>query len=830
MIDDWRFRASPHVDVGGLRSYAGVPLRLETDFGDCVALGSLCVASNNNADPLTRHQQVTLARFADWVVADIVQSARARRQRARRRMTDLMARAQREADELCSDKPIIKILEVIYPDAIVTVQHSNSDDIFIDGRGPVSSSEFQAGLWEDIDYLDDFIENFNHKELPTTKVVRAIAAPCENESTSAFLVVASKDFRLVFDDVDAWFVQTCASIISQTWHKHLLKEAIVAKEKFLRGITHQLRTPIHGILGSVELLAEELKSRDRIKDDTAITVKPPAACADPFIYINTIKTAGQDLISIVNSMITLNQWADVAVTKRDDALHTIRELGMEFSSAITHAFSEDTDYKPSVFLNHEFPPEVDALWIDLKLLKHSLIPIFVNAIQNTAEGVVMITATLRQDYKELIIDVEDTGCGIRPDDQRRIFDAYEKVDIHSMGAGLGLTLSAKYATLLGGSVELVASTDRGSHFRATFGKVQCQLSSTLRPHLKTKLGALPPRYYTLASNPKCVSLCKYLSRFLNAHGFTASDSIADSFIILDYEADLERRQERFSEVPPDQVAVCLIPASEHAAECIEAPTNIVFVKPPFLSSTLGAALEQADAFLREMQASKVPVPSSEVPKVTFPEPTEEGDAKGEVPQPTGLGISGPPTETEAEVRVDSESLVSIQPVLSSPAKTPTSMVKIITPIVVPIFPNTTKSPKPAALLVDDNAINLRIMQMYCNKRNLPYHSATDGRQAVEIYAQHQALAVAECKPGIELVLMDLQMPICDGIEATREIRRLEAQNNWPRSALFIVTGQDSPVDRMGAEDAGADEYYVKPMGIKLLDRAVTQYFPEFQDS
>lgn len=828
MVDDWRFRASPHVDVGGLRSYAGVPLRLETDFGDNVALGSLCVASNKNADPLTRHQQLTLARFSDWIVADIVQSARARRQRERRRMTDLIARAQREADELSSDKPIIKMIEVIYPDAIVNVQHSNSnsDDIIIDGRGPVSSSEFQASLWEDIDYLDDFIENFNHKEPPTTKVVRAIAAPCENESTSAFLVVASKDFRLVFDDVDAWFVQTCAGVISQTWHKHLLKEAIVAKEKFLRGITHQLRTPIHGILGSVELLAEELKSRDHKKDDTAIIVRPAAVCADPFIYINTIKTAGQDLISIVNSMITLNQWADVATTKRDDAPHTIRELGMEFSGAITQAFSEDTDYKPSVFLNHEFPPEVDALWIDLKLLKHSLIPIFVNAIQNTAEGVVMITATLRQDCKELVIDVEDTGCGIRADDQRRIFDAYEKVDIHSMGAGLGLTLSAKFATLLGGSVELVSSTDRGSHFRATFGKVQCQLSSTPRPHLKTKLNALPRSYYTLASNPNCVSLCKYLSRFLNGHGFTASDSIADSFIILDYEPDLERRQQRFSEIPPDQVAVCLIPASEFAAECLEAPTNIVFVKPPFLSSTLGAALEQADAFLREMQASKAPVPASEELKVTLPEPTKEVEAKGEVPQPTGLGISGPPTETETEVRVDPEPPVSIQPVLSSPAKTPTSMVKIITPIVVPIFPNTPKSPKPAALLVDDNAINLRIMQMYCNKRNLPYHSATDGRQAIEIYAQHQG----QGQPGIELVLMDLQMPVCDGIEATREIRRLEAQNDWPRSALFIVTGQDSAVDRMSAEVAGADEYFVKPMGIKLLDRAVGQYFPEFQDS
>jgi CheY-like chemotaxis protein len=75
--------------------------------------------------------------------------------------------------------------------------------------------------------------------------------------------------------------------------------------------------------------------------------------------------------------------------------------------------------------------------------------------------------------------------------------------------------------------------------------------------------------------------------------------------------------------------------------------------------------------------------------------------------------------------------------------------------------------------------------------------------------------------------MDLQMPICGGIEATQQIRALEESKNWRKSFLFVMTGQDSPADRDAAEEAGADEYFVKPVIIKQLDRVITQYFPAF---
>src|SRR5271168_4003661 len=99
MMEDWRFQESPYVESGGLRAYAGAPLRLQNEFGDCVGIGSLCVASSTSQEPLTKPQQDTLACLADWVVSDIVQCARARRQRERHRMSELISKAQGEMDD-----------------------------------------------------------------------------------------------------------------------------------------------------------------------------------------------------------------------------------------------------------------------------------------------------------------------------------------------------------------------------------------------------------------------------------------------------------------------------------------------------------------------------------------------------------------------------------------------------------------------------------------------------------------------------------------------------------------------------------------------------------
>jgi hypothetical protein len=216
MAEDWRFEKSPHVEIGGLRAYAGVPLKFETEFGQHVAFGSLCVASNSPEKLLCPLMQQSLIRLADGIVSDIVHSARARRQSERRRMFQLIYDAQRLFEEHANmEQEIPKMLQEIYPGMEVTIQKTTDGRISLGNGTGFSTRELEHGLWEDTDYFDYAIQQLNHLDMTAPRAVRAIVAQCSSQCVPTFLVVACNDFKRVFDDVDSWFVQTCAVSINQ---------------------------------------------------------------------------------------------------------------------------------------------------------------------------------------------------------------------------------------------------------------------------------------------------------------------------------------------------------------------------------------------------------------------------------------------------------------------------------------------------------------------------------------------------------------------------------------------------------------------------------------
>lgn len=749
-------------------------------------------------------------------------------------MSELLAKVQKETSQAVDIEAVFEILKTIYPDAIIRLQPSRATHVEFEGCDSIPVSELRDGLWEDVQYLDDFITNSNHLPIPTNKPVRIVAAPCESISGSSLLIVATKDFHLVFDDADAWFIQACADLISQMWRKSLLAEAMVAKEKFLRAFSHQLRTPIHGILGSVELLAEELKSRtwsEGTLPTTAVEKYPPDSeinSREPFTYLNIIKMAGRDLTSIINNLISLNKWSDIAMAERHYAMHTLDELETEIGNEIAKVTMGDMRYKCSIFFTQDSALRCGKFCIDFGVLRDTLLPLVINSIQHTPQGVVSVTASIQSDRKQLVVDVEDTGRGIHPDDQHRIFEAYEKVDPHSAGAGLGLTLASKFASLIHGSVELVSSEiGRGSHFRATFREVECDFSPQPPQSLPVKLDSLPSRFFKIPAESGSSPMSDHLASFLTRHGFTCSETIENCLVILEAGPDMDQHRECLSRIPSDQVAICLIPIPEEKHCRQETNDNILYISGPFLTSTFLSALEKAHDYLKSTSKSPVPQHNTlEKPTTLTPITIQNVPVKDENAAPIPPSITNHLTMNTT--------ISSTQPDISVP-------IDLQIPSTLHLSLRT--SPQPMTLIVDDNAVNLRVMETYCTKRGLPYLSAMNGRQAVDIFTKHQKQPtstsnsnpestsdsdeIADSDSAIQLIFMDLQMPVCGGIEATQQIRALEKTNNWRKSFLFVMTGQDSPADRKAAEEAGADEYFVKPVVIKQLDRVVRQYFPAF---
>lgn len=821
MLEDWRFQTSPYVESGGLKAYAGSPLRLQNEVGDYVALGSFCVASGSSQNPLNKTQQQTLLQLADWVVSDIVQYARARRQRERRRMTDLLSQAQKELENNISDEPVLRILQTIYPESTIALKSSEVMSFDVEGRDPINMTHFEDGLWEDTEYIDDFITNLNHCDFPDNRVVRAIAVPCECMLGSSVLVVASKDIRLVFDDIDLWFVQACATVLSHMWHKCLLTEAMSAKEKFLRGFSHQLRTPIHGILGSVELLAEELKAWEKILS-TASAINLNGSS----VYLDTIKMSGQDLISIVNSMITLNSWADIAMKDRNYTVQLMHELEADLVKDLFKTPSRDAQHHTSLIFHHTLPPGCSSLRTDYTLLRSSLLPIITNAVQNTPNGVVAVTISMASEGGKLVVDIEDNGRGISPDHHQQIFEPYEKVGAHSTGAGLGLTLASRFATLLKGSVILVSSDiDHGAHFRATFGDVECVHLPSSSPSTVSSFDNLPSTFHHMVLSSESKSLNHYFAATLGHFGFAPSDNLDKSLVILDFHSDTEVHRDHLARIPHGQIAICLVPTSDKESG-MKSRDNVIYIEGPFLSSTLASALVEADK-LASLKALSLSQTISAETQLAQPQAIDDPNTNdGGQPLAHVIQTIAQPAQQEPDMFKDCTEL-------PNPAAIKVSEVveaEISETVSIRISPTIKLPPKPKALLVDDNKINLRIMQMYCTKRGLPYCCAMDGKQAVERFLQEQSLAATGQGSPFQLILMDLQMPVRDGLEATRQIRTLERDNNWDKTTIFMVTGQDTPADRTAAAAAGAEEYLVKPVSMKTLDYSVVQYFPGFRNT
>lgn len=120
--------------------------------------------------------------------------------------------------------------------------------------------------------------------------------------------------------------------------------------------------------------------------------------------------------------------------------------------------------------------------------------------------------------------------------------------------------------------------------------------------------------------------------------------------------------------------------------------------------------------------------------------------------------------------------------------------------------------RPKVLIVDDNAVNLKVLGMYMSKCDIPNCVAVDGgRAAIEAYREL-------LKPGntpFDMIFMDLSMPDCDGFEATATIRKLEAEDSLSRRAEIIaLTGLVSAKDQDAAFEAGVDKYLTKPAKIK----------------
>jgi len=226
-----------------------------------------------------------------------------------------------------------------------------------------------------------------------------------------------------------------------------LANAILAKDRFLASMSHELRTPLNAIIGFTGTLLMKL---------------PGPLTADQQKQLETVQSSSRHLLALINDLL------DVAKIDTGNAEATIeRVLANELVSEVAEVLRPQATRKGLQF-EVTLPDTGIELQTDRRALRQIILNLVNNAVKFTQRG--SITISVRQEAappKRVEFVVADTGIGIREDDQRRLFEPFARVGASREtpeGTGLGLHISQKLATLLGGRITLDSEFGKGSTF------------------------------------------------------------------------------------------------------------------------------------------------------------------------------------------------------------------------------------------------------------------------------------------------------------------------------------------------------------------------------
>jgi len=223
-----------------------------------------------------------------------------------------------------------------------------------------------------------------------------------------------------------------------------------AKSAFLANMSHEIRTPLNAVLGYTQLL-------ERL----------PGLSDDHFHALRAIRNAGDHLLSLISDILEVSR-----IEAGHVALNPSTFRLQSLLSDLELMFKVKTDAKGLSFSLE--PDEGLPQWVraDRNRISQVLINLLGNAVKFTESGGIILRARTEalegQAGFKLVFEVEDTGCGIAPDDQDMIFGVFEQsgeVTARQGGAGLGLAISRNFTRLMGGELHLASTPGQGSCFR-----------------------------------------------------------------------------------------------------------------------------------------------------------------------------------------------------------------------------------------------------------------------------------------------------------------------------------------------------------------------------
>ena len=495
-----------------------------------------------------------------------------------------------------------------------------------------------------------------------------------------------------------------------------------AKSRFLATVSHEVRTPLNGILGIAELLAETPLDREQLA------------------YVQAVRTSGSALASLIDEILDFSR-IEAGKLELGSEPFDLAAL-VEGVVELLAPRAQDKGLEIAAFV----PPDLPRIAVgDPVRLRQVLTNLAGNAVKFTQSGGIGVSVGSAGEGR-LRFTVSDTGPGVRADRRDAIFDEFEQADGTTTrqhgGTGLGLAISRRIVGLMGGHLALTDRAGGGSVFGFDVPLVAGGAA----------LAAAVPDMggQTVLIAAASAFQAPYLADQLDRYG--ANVALADR---------VERAVAWLSggNVPDVLIVDCSL--GEAAAEVLADAARRAGVKRSFL---LFSPFERR-AFGHKLVAGY----------------------EGWLVKPVrGASLAGRLAGTPAHAAGR-----TARPAL--PARRGLRV-----------------------LLAEDNEINTLVAMNFLGRLGAQVVHASDGGSAL-------ALATAAMRgdiPSFDAIVMDVSMPVLDGLEVTRRIRHAEAADDLPAVRIVALTAHAFREDHERCLAAGMDAVTTKPLELARLDAAL----------
>ena len=516
-----------------------------------------------------------------------------------------------------------------------------------------------------------------------------------------------------------------------------------ARSEFLSNVSHEVRTPMNGVIGMTTLLLDtDLDSRQRE-------------------YANVIRASADALLVVINDLL---DYSKIEAGKLElERIEMDLRAHVEEVATTQAAAAAAKKLELVVDVAADLPGRVFG---DPGRVRQALANLVSNAIKFTAAGEVSIhVAPERGPVKDLVrFSVRDTGIGLSPMQQAKLFRPFSQADASTArqygGTGLGLSIVKRLAELMSGEVGVKSALGQGSTFWFTARLVPCARE------VVTDVPAPAP---------------------------------ADGRRVLVVD-DNDTNRRVIGELLAG--AVYDIETAPSAIEALTVLQRAAEDGQPFHAVLTDHRMPGIDGLELARRIRNIPT-IAETRLVLYSSIDDKSSRK----ELRALGFAGHLSKPMRRA----ELLATMERVLSHAALEFTQRLRAIVTRDVIVEDHQRRGR--TVLLVEDNATNRRVAELFLERAGCGVVLAADGREAIE--ELH--------KRPVDLVLMDVQMPVMDGLEATRRIRA--DVSGGARIPIVGLTANALKDQVEACRAAGMDEVIAKPIERERLEAVLERYAP-----